>query len=98
MPDNKKQIAVRVCGGCFCKYDVKKVLQQVQDAFSENCAFVFSYQTDQDSQYDAVLLINGCDYECAEKSTLVENININNTNWEQATLIFAEKIQPSGLH
>lgn len=91
MEGERKKIAVRVCGGCFCKYDVKAVLQKIIDAFSNDCSFTYSYRLEDDEQFDSVLLINGCDYQCAEKSTLRNNIIINNTNWEQANVVFAEQ-------
>lgn len=91
MAENMKRVAIRVCGGCFCKYDVKAVIRQIEDRFADRCLFSYSYLPEMDNQYDYVLLINGCEYECAEKSTLTKNILINNTNWEQAVLIFSEQ-------
>ena len=92
MTNNKKRIAIRLCGGCFCKYDVKAVIRQITERFSDDCVFAYCYRPEEDDQYDSVLLINGCEFECAEKSELTKNIRIDHTNWREAIQIFSEQI------
>lgn len=89
----KQRVAVRVCAGCFCRYDRRKVLQTLADAFADTCELEFSYEKEDDRAFDLALLVNGCDSECAVRSELVPNVVIDHNNWEQAVEVFAEAIK-----
>jgi len=82
---------VRMCAGCFCKFDRRKVLQTLVDAFAETCTFEYSYKKQEEKKYDLVLRISGCDSECAEASEVIDNLVIDHNNWENAVAVFAEK-------
>lgn len=88
---NKHKIAVRVCAGCYCQYDRRKVLQTLKDAFADTCEFEFSYFKEEDGAYDRALLISGCDSHCAKESELIGNVVIDHNNWERAVEVFAEE-------
>ena len=88
-----KQIAVRMCAGCNCTYDRRKVLQTLENAFAGECEFTYSYDVGDDVAYDAVLLINGCDSECAVPSEVRESIVIDHNNYEEAIEVFKGRIQ-----
>ena len=88
---DKKKVAVRTCAGCFCKFDRRQVIKTLSDAFADTCEFSFSYRMDEDCDFDLVLLINGCDSECAERSELVDNVTIDHNNWEHAVDVFAQE-------
>lgn len=88
----KKKIAVRTCGGCFCKFDRRKIIETLKDSFQDSCEIGFNYDKENDGNYDLILLINGCDSECAEASEITENLIIDHTNWERAEEVFAEKL------
>ena len=89
----KHKVAVRMCAGCFCKFDRRKVLQTLADAFADTCEFEFSYEKEDDGAFDLALQINGCDSECAKRSELIPNVVIDHNNWEQAVEVFAEAIK-----
>ena len=78
-----------MCAGCGCNFDRRQVLQTLEDAFAESVAFAYSYDANDDKEFDAVLLINGCDSECAQPSELRENIVIDHTNNEKAVEVFS---------
>ena len=80
-----------MCAGCFCKFDRRKVLQTLVDAFAETCTFEYSYKKQEEKKYDLVLRISGCDSECAEASEVIDNLVIDHNNWENAVAVFAEK-------
>ena len=82
---------MRMCAGCFCKFDRRKVLQTLVDAFAETCTFEYSYKKQEEKKYDLVLRISGCDSECAEASEVIDNLVIDHNNWENAVAVFAEK-------
>ena len=65
---SKHIIAVRMCAGCCCRFERRKALQSLVDAFAENCEFEYSYETDEEKNYDLMLMINGCDSECSKPS------------------------------
>ena len=87
-----KQIAVRMCAGCNCTFDRRQVLQTLEDAFAGECECTYSYNVDEDAAFDAVLLINGCDSECAAPSEVRENITIDHNNYEEAMEVFKGRI------
>ena len=91
-PKKKKhKIAVRMCAGCFCRFDRRKVLQTLVDAFAESCVFEYSYDAEEEKKYDLVLRISGCDSECAKPSEQIDELIIDHNNWENAVKVFAEK-------
>lgn len=90
--NKKKRIAIRSCAGCFCKYDRRKIIKDLSEAFADSCEFEFSYKLAEDKNYDAALLISGCDSHCAEESELIKNIVIDHNNWERAEEVFAAEI------
>lgn len=90
--NGKKKIAIRSCAGCFCKYDRRKIISDLSEAFADSCEFAFSYKLAEDKNYDAALLISGCDSHCAERSETIKNIEIDHNNWEKAEEIFAAGI------
>lgn len=85
---DKKQIAVRTCGGCGCDFDRRGVINEIKKAYEATCDFKFSYAVDQDSDFDLVLLINGCDSACAPASTIDSVVVIDHTNHENAVEVF----------
>ena len=87
----KHQIAVRMCAGCCCRFERRKVLQSLVDAFAESCGFEYMYEKDQEKNYDLMLMINGCDSECSKPSEVIDNLVIDHNNWENAIEVFAEK-------
>ena len=89
-----KTIAVRMCSGCVCEFDRRKVLETLTKAFADTCEFKYSYNLNKDTDFDLALQINGCDSECAQPSELIDNLIIDHHNWEQAEELFEEKIQP----
>ena len=82
-----------MCAGCGCNFDRRQVLQTLEDAFADSIAFAYSYDASDDKEFDAVLLINGCDSECAQPSELRENIIIDHTNYGKAVEVFHESIR-----
>ncbi len=38
----KKKIAVRTCGGCFCKFDRRKIIETLKDSFQDSCEIGFN--------------------------------------------------------
>ena len=93
MTKEKKKIAVRMCSGCVCEFDRKKILDLFIETFADNCEFKYSYALAQDADFDLVLLINGCDSECAKASVLTENLVIDHNNKEDAVEIYAERLE-----
>ena len=87
----KHQIAVRMCAGCCCRFERRKVLQSLVDAFAESCVFEYMYEKDHEKNYDLMLMINGCDSECSKPSEVIDNLVIDHNNWENAIEVFAEK-------
>lgn len=92
----KYKIAMRTCAGCFCKFNRRQIIQDLSEAFADRCKFEFSYKIKEDGKYDAALLINGCDSECAERSEVIRNIVIDHNNWEKAEEVFAAEINKLG--
>ncbi len=90
---DKKNAAVRTCGGCFCKFDRRGIFNELSNKFRDSWNFKFSYDLTKDEEYDLVVLINGCDSECAEPSESRDNLIIDHTNWERASEVFAEKAE-----
>lgn len=88
----RKKIAVRTCGGCYCNFDRRGVFQKLSETFADTCEFKFSYKLDQDADFDLVVLINGCDSECAQPSESIKNLVIDHKNWERCTEVFAEEM------
>ena len=86
----KHKVAVRMCAGCFCKFDRRKVLQTLADAFAESCEFEYSYKKEEEKNYDLVLRISGCDSECAEPAEFIDELMIDHNKWENAVAVFAE--------
>ena len=39
-----------MCAGCFCKFDRRKVLQTLVDAFAETCTFEYSYKKQEEKK------------------------------------------------
>lgn len=91
--NKKKKIAIRCCAGCFCKFDRRKIIKDLSEAFADSCEFEFSYELEEDGKYDAALLISGCDSHCAKESELIKNIVIDHNNWEKAEEVFAAGIE-----
>ena len=87
-----KKIAVRTCGGCFCEFDRRKVFDDLSKAFKDTHAFEYSYDISKDDEYDLVVLINGCDSRCAPKSEARDMVEIDYTNYDKATEVFARSL------
>lgn len=87
-----KKIAVRTCGGCYCKFDRRGIFQKLSEAFADSCDFKYLYKLAEDKDFDLVVLINGCDSECAQESETVKNLVIDHTNWDRCTDVFAEEM------
>ena len=86
------KVAVRMCGGCVCEFDRRKVLEDLTEAFGERCEFKYSYNLNKDGAFDLALQINGCDSECAKASDMVANVVIDHRNWESAGDVFGEAL------
>ena len=54
---SKHKIAVRMCAGCCCRFDRRKVLQTLVDAFAESCEFEYMYEKDLEKNYDLMRLV-----------------------------------------
>ena len=89
---DRLRIAVRTCGGCFCPFDRRKVIDDISKANSENCDFEFSYDLADDEKFDMVLLVNGCDSHCAPASEVTNNLVIDHENWERGSEVFKDAL------
>ena len=85
-----KKIAVRTCGGCFCEFDRRKIFDDLSAAFKDEFEFKFSYDISKDDEYSLVVLINGCDSECAPRSETNRMLVIDHTNHDRALDVFRE--------
>ncbi len=52
-----KKIAVRTCGGCYCKFDRRGIFQKLSETFADSCDFKYSYKLAEDKDFDLVVLI-----------------------------------------
>ena len=58
------KIGVKFCGGCNPKYDRGALFERTLKNYSEHC---FEY-ADETKEYDALLVICGCERACANTS------------------------------
>ena len=59
------KIGIKYCGGCNPRYDRKKFIEDIKKTFGD----VYDFQlANQDTEYDALLIMGGCGNCCADYS------------------------------
>ncbi len=57
-----KRIGLKYCGGCNPSYDRVEYVREIQRAAGDR----FEWVSLDDGDFSAILLVNGCDKQCAE--------------------------------
>ncbi len=85
----KYKVGVLFCGGCNYYFDRWQVYLDMQEAFKDTCEFKI-YEIGTDEEFDAVVLINGCESECLLKVDYNGAFMlITNKNYERANEMLA---------
>lgn len=89
-----KKIAIRTCIGCASSFDRQGVINNIKAKFADDCEFKYSYDASKDSEYDLILLVNGCESACAApvEAEGMKFLEINGENHAKAMELFEEML------
>jgi len=62
------KVGVKYCGGCNPRYERKQFLNRLQKELEKECTFEIAKE---DTLYDTILVLGGCNSCCADYSKLL---------------------------
>jgi len=62
------KVGVKYCGGCNPRYERKQFLNRLQKELEKECTFEIAQEN---TLYDAILVLGGCNSCCADYSKLL---------------------------